>query len=58
MILMYKVDLKYGTELSQKLGAELVVVSGKKHFSGPVDNEESCVELPQALDAVVDISRA
>jgi len=55
---MYKVDLKYGTELSQKLGAELVVVSGKKHFSGPVDNEESCVELPQALDAVVDISRA
>ena len=47
------VDLHYSEVLNEQLGAEIVLKSGKKHFSGPVDNEESCVELREVVEAVV-----
>ncbi|MBI4257272.1 serine hydrolase family protein [Candidatus Uhrbacteria bacterium] len=49
------VDLKYATILADELGAETTILEKMKHFSGPVDNEESCVILSQALDAVMNM---
>ncbi|KKW31679.1 MAG: hypothetical protein UY76_C0052G0003 [Candidatus Uhrbacteria bacterium GW2011_GWA2_52_8d] len=49
------VDSKYAAILADELGAEIVPSAKMKHFSGPVDGEESCVVLPQALDAVMNM---
>lgn len=46
------VPLKHGDILKDKLGAELIVKHNFKHFSGPVDNEESCTDLPDVVEAV------
>jgi hypothetical protein len=46
------VDLKYGNEFKEKLGAKIVVKEGMKHFSGGVDGEESCDELPAILEVI------
>ena len=46
------VDLKYGEILKKELGAELIVKSNMGHFSGPVDDEKSCTELPEVVEAV------
>jgi predicted alpha/beta hydrolase family esterase len=50
------VDLSHSEILKEKLDAKIVVISGKKHFSGSVDDEESCLKLPEALEAVVQIA--
>lgn len=47
------VDLKYGAVLKEKLGAEVIVKHNMKHFSGPIDNEESCISLPDVTQAVL-----
>ncbi len=49
------VDLKYATILAEELGAKTTILEKMKHFSGSVDNEKSCVILPQALDAVMNM---
>ncbi len=49
------VDAKYGKELSEKLGGKLVFVPGAKHFSGSVDDPESCTQLPEVIDAVKEL---
>lgn len=46
------VDLKYGDIFKEKLGAELIVKHNMKHFSGEVDNEESCIELPEVVESI------
>jgi predicted alpha/beta hydrolase family esterase len=51
------VSLHFGHELKEKLGAELKVLPGMKHFSGPVDREDSCAELPAVVQAVERLSR-
>lgn len=45
------VDPRYGEELSQKLEGKLVLLPGMKHFSGPIDNEEACRQLPAVIEA-------
>ena len=50
------VDLKYGYEFKEKLGAKLIVKSKKGHFSGAVDDEKSCTKLPDVLNSVLEIS--
>ncbi len=49
------VDLKYGSVFAQELGAQTVTLEKRKHFSGSVDNEESCVLLPEVLEAVMNM---
>lgn len=51
------VALKYGDILKEKLGAELIVKHGMKHFSGAVDEEDSCVELPDVVESILKISK-
>lgn len=49
------VDVKYAKVLEEELGAQTILLKGKKHFSGSVDKEESCLMLPEALDAVMNM---
>lgn len=51
------VPLKYGEVLKEKLGAELIVKHNAKHFSGPVDEEGSCVELPDVVEKIIEIAQ-
>jgi uncharacterized protein len=51
------VPLKYGDELKGKLGAELIIKHKMGHFSGPIDNEKSCTELPDVVDPILKISK-
>ena len=46
------VPMGHADVFKEQLDAEIVVKEGKGHFSGPVDEEESCVELPSVRDAV------
>ena len=46
------VPMQYAERLKQELDASLTVKHGAKHMSGPVDEEESCLELPEVLKAV------
>ncbi len=51
------VPLRYSDILRDKLGAEIIVKHAMKHFSGAVDGEESCTELPDVVEAVLRLSR-
>lgn len=50
------VPMRHGDFLKEKLGAELIVKDNYKHFSGHVDKEESCVELPDVVENILKIS--
>ena len=45
------VDLRYADIFREKLGADIIIEKGKRHFSG----EEGIMELPSALDSVVQL---
>jgi uncharacterized protein len=47
------VPITEGELLKEKLGAQLIVKHAMKHFSGPVDNEESCISLPDVTNAIL-----
>lgn len=47
------VDLKYKDILKDKLDAEAIVKHGMNHFSGPVDDEASCLSLPEVSKSVL-----
>lgn len=46
------VDLKYADILKEKLGAEIIIKHNAKHFSGAIEGEESCLELPDVVQSV------
>ena len=46
------VPLKHGEIFKEKLGAELVVIPGAKHFSA----DDNCISLPEALEATIQFS--
>lgn len=50
------VPLKHGDIFKENLDAELIIKHNKKHFSGAVDDEEACVELPDVVESVKKIS--
>lgn len=50
------VDVKYGKEFEEKLGAKLIIKHNMGHFSGPVDNEESCTNLPDVANEALKMS--
>lgn len=43
---------QYGIRLKEELGADLVVKHAAGHMSGPLDDKESCTELPEVVEAV------
>ncbi|NQV90340.1 alpha/beta fold hydrolase [Candidatus Uhrbacteria bacterium] len=49
------VDLSYADVFVSEFEAQKIVLQGKKHFSGPVDKEESCTTLPEALEGVMNM---
>lgn len=50
------VDLKYSNNFQQQLGAKVIVKPNMGHFSGPVDNNNSCVSLPDVSQQILEIS--
>lgn len=50
------VALKYADILKEKLGAEVIVKHEMKHFSGPIENEESCLQLPDVVESIIQMS--
>ncbi|MBU4030828.1 alpha/beta hydrolase [Patescibacteria group bacterium] len=51
------VSLKYGDIFKEKLGAKLIIKHKAKHFSGTVDKEDSCLELPEVVESIIDVSK-
>jgi|SRR3989338_5089753 len=49
------VPLKYGDIFKKELGAELIVKHKFGHFSGAADKEDSCVELPDVVESILQI---
>jgi uncharacterized protein len=45
---------QYGTRLKEDLGAELIIKHAAGHMSGPLDEKESCTELPEVVEKVID----
>lgn len=50
------VPMKHSGIFKDKLNAQIIVKHQMGHFSGEVDNEKSCTELPDALEAVLSIA--
>lgn len=51
------VDLKFGDIFEKKLGAKVVIKHSMGHFSGAVENEKSCTELPDVIKSVEKLSK-
>lgn len=49
------VAVQYGTRLEEELGAELIIKDAAGHMSGPLDDKESCTELPEVVEEVTDV---
>lgn len=50
------VSLDFGDKFQKELGAKLIIKHNMGHFSGPVDNEESCTQLPEVIASVLELS--
>ena len=46
------VPVHHAQIFEKELGATTEVLSGRGHFSGPIDKEESCVMIPELLPLV------
>jgi len=46
------VQLKHAEVFKDKLGAEIIIKSGMQHFPGEVDDEASCTELSEVVEAI------
>lgn len=46
------VDLKYADIFREKLNAEIIIKHNAKHFSGAIEGEDSCLELPDVVRSV------
>jgi predicted alpha/beta hydrolase family esterase len=51
------VSLEHGDIFKKELGARVVVKNQMGHFSGEIENEESCVELPDVYNSLLEISK-
>ncbi len=51
------VDLTYADIFKNKLGAEIIIKHDAGHFSGSVENEASCLELPDVVTSIEKLSR-
>jgi len=46
------VDLKFADIFKEKLEAEVIIKLGAKHFSGAIEGEDACLELPEVVQGV------
>lgn len=46
------VDLKFADIFKERLGAEVIIKHSAKHFSGAIEGEDSCLELPDVIRGV------
>lgn len=51
------VSLEEGEIFKEKLGAELIIKHNMGHFSGPIENEKSCTELPDVVESIEKIAK-
>ena len=51
------VPLTHGDIFKERLGAELIIKHNFKHFSGPVDKEDSCVKLPNVVESILKMAK-
>jgi len=51
------VPVSEGEVFEERLGAEVLMMHNRGHFSGPVDKEDSCTELPEVVQAVFHASQ-
>jgi len=51
------VDLKYADIFKEKLGAEIIIKPGAKHFSGAIEGEEAYLELPEVVQGVEKLAK-
>lgn len=51
------VDLKYADIFKEKLGAEIIIKYNAKHFSGAIEGEDSCLELPEVVQSIEKLSK-
>lgn len=49
------VSLEHGDTFKDKLNAELVIKHNMGHFSGEIEDEKSCTELPDVVEAIIKI---
>ncbi len=50
------VALEFGDKFQKELGAKLIIKHKMGHFSGPVDDEKSCKELPEVVASALELS--
>ena len=50
------VDLKHSEIIKEKLGANIIIKHNAGHFSGSVDDEKACLELPEVVSSIEKIS--
>ena len=51
------VSLKEGNIFKEKLGAKLIVKHNMGHFSGEIEKEDSCTQLPDVIESLLEISK-
>jgi uncharacterized protein len=49
------VPMEHADIFKEKLGAKVIVKNKAGHFSGPVDDERGCLELPEVVESIVSI---
>jgi predicted alpha/beta hydrolase family esterase len=50
------VPLTHADIFKDKLNAEIIIKNHMGHFSGEIDDEESCTQLPDVLESVIKLS--
>jgi len=50
------VSLKEGDIFKEKLGAKLIIKHNMGHFSGEIEKKESCTQLPEVVESLLEIS--
>ena len=50
------VQLKHAEVFKDKLGAEIIIKPGMKHFAGPEVYEENCTKLPDVVKSIKKMS--
>jgi hypothetical protein len=51
------VDLKFADIFKEKLAAEIIIKHNAKHFSGAIEGEQSCTELPDVVQSIEKLAK-
>lgn len=50
------VNVKFADIFKEKLGAEIIIKNSMGHFSGDIENEKACLELPEVVESVLKLA--